>query len=74
MPGNEPDQENNRIIMKIRRSDNIFDGPRRRRRLPVIRIALVVLVAALLALLWQRGGEKPVVHVEKAIPADRLGH
>lgn len=59
--------------MKIRRNNSMFESSRRRRRLPLIRIALAVLVVALLVLAWQRGGERPQTPVEKAIPAERLG-
>ncbi len=53
-----------------------FGGPDRRirrSRAPIIWIVLVVLLFALFALLWSKGGEKPMVQVEKAISADRLG-
>ncbi|MBB6122596.1 hypothetical protein [Sphingobium subterraneum] len=61
--------------MKIKRSSSVFDSPRRRSsvRLPIIPIAVIVVVIALLMLLWSRGGEKPQTRVEKAIPAEKLG-
>lgn len=59
--------------MKIKRSNSMFESSRRRRRLPLIRLILPILVLAALVLAWQRGGEKPQSPVEKAIPADRLG-
>lgn len=59
--------------MKIRRSNNMFEPSRRRRRLPLIRVALALLVVALLVAAWQRGGEQPQSRVEKAIPAEKLG-
>lgn len=60
--------------MKIRRNNSsIFESPRQRRRLPIIRIAIAVLFVLSLYLLWGRGGEKPLVRVEKPIPAERLG-
>lgn len=59
--------------MKIRRNDGIFEGPRRRRRLPIFPIALGIVLVALVVLLWQRGGEQAQVRVEKAIPAEKLG-
>jgi len=59
--------------MKIKRSNSMFESSRRRRRLPLIRLILPILVLAVLVLAWQRGGEKPQSPVEKAIPADRLG-
>ncbi|MGE4432032.1 MAG: hypothetical protein AB7E05_14960 [Sphingobium sp.] len=60
--------------MKIKRSNNMFEPTRRRtRRLPIIPLALVILVLAVLVLAWQRGGERPIAPVEKTIPADKLG-
>ena len=60
--------------MKLKRSNSMFESPRRRRpRLPIIRLALLIVVVAVLVLAWQRGGEQPQSPVEKAIPADRLG-
>ena len=61
--------------MKIKRSNSsMFEGSRRRgTRLPIIRVALVILVVAILALAWQRCGERPIAPVEKTIPADKLG-
>jgi hypothetical protein len=60
--------------MKIRRNSSVFDQPgRRSMRIPVVPIALVVLLVLLVGFLWSRGGEKPQVRVEKAIPAERLG-
>lgn len=59
--------------MKIKRSSTMFEGSRRRRRLPLIPIILAIVVIGLLVLAWQRGGEQPQAPVEKAIPADRLG-
>jgi len=53
----------------------MFESSRRRGgpRLPVIRLALAILVLAILVLAWQRGGERPVTPVEKPIPAEKLG-
>ena len=60
--------------MKLKRSNSMFETSRRRKRpLPIIRLALAILVLAVLVLAWQRGGEQPQSHVEKAIPADKLG-
>lgn len=61
--------------MKIKRSSSVFDSPRRRSsvRLPIIPIAIIVVVIAVLMLLWSRGGEQPQNRVEKAVPADKLG-
>ncbi|MEA3389678.1 hypothetical protein [Sphingobium sp. CCH11-B1] len=61
--------------MKNNRNFGSFDSSARRRgtRLPVIPIVLVLLVVALLAFFWSRGGEQPQQRVEKVIPADKLG-
>ncbi|HAF42396.1 MAG TPA: hypothetical protein DCG90_11625 [Sphingobium sp.] len=61
--------------MKNNRNYSSFEGSSRRRggRLPIIPIVLVLLVAALLAFFWSRGGEKPQQRVEKIIPAEKLG-
>lgn len=60
--------------MKIKRSSNIiYDAPRRRRTLPIVRIVLVLAVIAVLVLAWQRGGEQPQTRVEKPVPAGKLG-
>lgn len=59
--------------MKSRSSFGGSDRRIRRSRAPIVGIVIVVLILAFLALLWSRGGEKPMVHVEKAIPADKLG-
>ena len=62
--------------MKNNRSSfSSFEGGQRRRgtRLPIIPIALVVIVIALLALFWSRGGEQPQQRVEKTIAQDKLG-
>lgn len=62
--------------MKSNRYSSAFDtGSRRRRRsLPIIPIVIVALLIGLVALLWARGGEQPQQRVEKAVPADKLGH
>jgi len=59
--------------MKIKRHSSAFEPRRRGLNIPIVPIALVVLLIALLAFLWSRGGEQPQQHVEKAIPAERLG-
>ncbi|MCI4588801.1 hypothetical protein MOK15_01585 [Sphingobium sp. BYY-5] len=61
--------------MKNNRNLSSFEGSTRRRssRLPILPIVLVVLVAALLAFFWSRGGEQPQQRVEKTIPAEKLG-
>ncbi|MCP1470633.1 cbb3-type cytochrome oxidase maturation protein [Sphingobium sp. OAS761] len=61
--------------MKKNRSYSSFEGSARRRGrgLPIIPIALLILLVALLAFLWSRGGERPQQPVEKVIPADKLG-
>lgn len=61
--------------MKTNRNFSSFEGSTRRRgmRLPIIPIALVILVIALLAFFWSRGGEQPQQRVEKVIPAEKLG-
>lgn len=60
--------------MKNKRSNSSFaGGSRRRSTLPILPVALVVLVAALLAFFWTRGGEKPQQRIEKVIPAEKLG-
>ena len=61
--------------MRSNRSFSTFESSSRRRgkRLPVIPIILVVLLAGLVALLWSRGGERPQQRVEKVIPAEKLG-
>jgi hypothetical protein len=61
--------------MKSNRSyTSSFEGASRRRsRLPIVPIVAVVILAALLAFLWSRGGEKPQQRVEKTIPAEKLG-
>ncbi|WP_420142986.1 hypothetical protein [Sphingobium sp.] len=61
--------------MKNNRNFSSFEGSTRRRgtRLPIIPVALVVLVVALLAFFWSRGGEQPQQRVEKVIPAEKLG-
>lgn len=64
--------------MKISRNSSSFSGGASRRRrnplmLPVL--LLVLILAGLLGWFWSRGGgEKPQTRVEKAIPAERLGH
>ncbi|MDI1294601.1 MAG: hypothetical protein PSY12_01710 [bacterium] len=60
--------------MKNKRSTSSFEGATRRRsNLPIIPIALAILVIAILAFFWSRGGEKPQQRVEKVIPAEKLG-
>ncbi|KQN04752.1 hypothetical protein ASE85_07080 [Sphingobium sp. Leaf26] len=61
--------------MKNNRNFSSFEGGQRRRgtRLPIIPIALVLLLVALLAFFWSRGGEQPQQRVEKVIPAEKLG-
>lgn len=59
--------------MKIRRSNAAFEPSRRRSPLPVIRIALAIIVIAILVFAWQRGGEQAQHPVEKPIASDRLG-
>lgn len=61
--------------MKNKRSISSFEGASRRRgtRLPLIQILIVILLAALIAFLWSRGGEQPQQRVEKIIPAEKLG-
>ena len=61
--------------MKRNRSYSSFEGSSRRRgkSLPIIPIILVVVLAAIIALLWSRGGEKPQSRVEKVVPAEKLG-
>ncbi|BBF69521.1 hypothetical protein K9B33_06475 [Sphingobium sp. 3R8] len=61
--------------MKNNRNFSSFEGGSRRRgsSLPIIPIALAVLVVALLAFFWSRGGEQPQQRVEKVIPAEKLG-
>jgi len=61
--------------MKIKRSNSsMFEGSRRRgTRLPLIRVALAIVILAILVLAWQRGGERPMAPVEKTIPAEKLG-
>lgn len=61
--------------MKNNRNFSSFEGGSRRRgsSLPIIPIALAVLVIALLAFFWSRGGEQPQQRVEKVIPAEKLG-
>jgi len=61
--------------MRSNRSFSTFESSSRRRgkRLPLIPIILVVLLAGLVALLWSRGGERPQQRVEKVIPAEKLG-
>jgi hypothetical protein len=63
--------------MKISRNTSSFSSsPSRRRRNPLVLpvVILIVILAALLGWFWSRGGEKPQLRVEKAIPAERLGH
>lgn len=60
--------------MKIRRDSSIFEPQRRRRqRLPILPILVPALLIVLLVVAWQRGGERPVSHIEKPIAADKLG-
>lgn len=61
--------------MKNNRNFSSFEGGSRRRgsSLPIIPIALALLVIALLAFFWSRGGEQPQQRVEKVIPAEKLG-
>ena len=61
--------------MKNNRNFSSFEGSQRRRgtSLPIIPIALVLLLVALLAFFWSRGGEQPQQRVEKVIPAEQLG-
>jgi hypothetical protein len=62
--------------MKNNRSSfSSFEGSQRRRgtRLPIIPIAIAVLVIALLAFFWSRGGEQPQQRVEKVIGQEKLG-
>ncbi|MGE4323438.1 MAG: hypothetical protein AB7E60_10470 [Sphingobium sp.] len=61
--------------MKNRRSHSSFEGASRRRgtRLPLIPILVVIVLAALIAFLWSRGGEQPQQRVEKVVPAEKLG-
>lgn len=75
-PSSEACLANHRDIslsMKIRRSNAAFEPSRRRRQLPIIRIAVAVIIVAILAFAWQRGGEQAQHPVEKPIAADRLG-
>jgi|GEM_PF-430501 len=60
--------------MKIKRSSNVFENSRPRRRLPIFRMALVAALVALLIMAWQRGGEQAQTRIEKPIPAEKLGH
>lgn len=63
--------------MKISRTTSSFssNSPRRRRNPLVLPVVLLVLILALLlGWFWSRGGEKVQTRVEKAIPAERLGH
>ena len=57
--------------MKLSRSP--YDR-RRRSALPIIPIALLVILALFIGFMWVRGGARPQTHVEKQIPAERLGH
>ena len=61
--------------MKSNRSYSSFESGSRRRgkRLPIIPIVLVAVLAGLIALFWSRGGEVPQQRVEKAIPNEKLG-
>lgn len=61
--------------MKRNRSFSSFEGSSRRRgsSLPIIPIIAVAVLAAIIALLWSRGGERPQTRVEKVIPAEKLG-
>jgi quinol-cytochrome oxidoreductase complex cytochrome b subunit len=60
--------------MKIKRQNSSFDSRQRRRSsLPIVPVVLLILLVAALWLMWSRGGEQPQVHVEKAIPAEKLG-
>lgn len=61
--------------MKSNRSYSSFEGSSRRRgkRLPIVPIILIAVLAAIIAFLWSRGGEQPQQRVEKAIPAENLG-
>lgn len=60
--------------MKNNRSYSSFEGgSRRRTRLPIIPTVIVILLIALIAFLWSRGGEQPQARVEKVIPAEKLG-
>jgi hypothetical protein len=56
--------------MKLSRTSHY---KRRRNPLVVPSIIGVVLLIALLAWFWQRGGPQPQQTVEKVIPAERLG-
>ena len=59
--------------MKITRNQGGFERRSRRRQLPIIPLAIVILLIALFWFAWSRGGEKPQKPVEKAVPAERLG-
>lgn len=61
--------------MKNNRSFGSFESGSRRRgvRLPILPIAILVVIIALLAFFWSRGGEQPQQRVEKVIPAEKLG-
>lgn len=62
--------------MKISRNNTSFGGPSRRRRNPLLLpvVILVLLFVALIGWFWSRGGEQAQQRVEKAVPAERLGH
>lgn len=63
--------------MKISRTpSSLSSNASRRRRNPLVLpvLILILIFAGLLAWFWARGGEKPQAPVEKAIPAERLGH
>jgi hypothetical protein len=60
-------------MSKNRSYSSFQGGGRRRSNLPIIPIVAVVLLIAIVAFLWSRGGERPQQRVEKAIPAEKLG-
>lgn len=59
--------------MKIKRSSNVFESARPRRRLPLFRLALLAALIIVFILAWQRGGEQKQTPVEKPIAAEKLG-
>ncbi len=57
--------------MKIKRS--VSSPPRRGRPVPLIPLVLLLILIALIGWFWVRGGEQPLVRVEKPVVAERLG-